>query len=141
MRRRAASPRRQAHSGAWEKAATTRAAGAEQQVAGMLHLRDTGWASGASSVVDSLTLPELQRLELLQNQHPHIYLHYLQHLEHLQNQYTHHFYLLYLLTTELSSPFLHQAVFFLPTLGLKGRPIHTFCGLALLVLFLVVRIL
>ena len=54
---------------------------------------------------------------------------------------THHFYLLYLLTTELSSPFLHQAVFFLPTLGLKGRPIHTFCGLALLVLFLVVRIL
>ena len=34
MRRRAASPRRQAHSGAWEKAATTRAAGAEQQVAG-----------------------------------------------------------------------------------------------------------
>ena len=44
MRRRAASPRRQAHSGAWEKAATTRAAGAEQQVAGMLHLRDTGCA-------------------------------------------------------------------------------------------------
>ena len=38
-------------------------------------------------------MPELQRLELLQNQHPHIYLHYLQHLEHLQNQYTHHFYL------------------------------------------------
>ena len=42
---------------------------------------------------NALSLPELQRLELLQNQHPHIYLHYLQHLEHLQNQYTHHFYL------------------------------------------------
>ena len=50
-------------------------------------------AASAAKCARRQALPELQRLELLQNQHPHIYLHYLQHLEHLQNQYTHHFYL------------------------------------------------
>ena len=61
MRRRAASPRRQAHSGAWEKAATTRAAGAEQQsrtcdslAPGVLGVRGALQGHGSTRSAESL---------------------------------------------------------------------------------------
>lgn len=53
---------------------------------------------------------------------------------------THHAFLLYLLATEVSGPFLHQAVFFLPKAGKVGTPIHTFCGVMLILTFFLVRV-
>ena len=53
---------------------------------------------------------------------------------------THHVYLLYLLSTELSSPFLHQMVFFLPKAKREGTLFHTFCGVMLLLIFFFVRV-
>jgi len=52
-----------------------------------------------------------------------------------------HFFVLQLLSTELTSVLLHPAVFFLPKHGFKGTPLHTAAGLALLASFTVLRIL
>lgn len=53
---------------------------------------------------------------------------------------THHIYLLYLLATELSTPFLHQTTFFLPKAGLADTAFHKFNGVMLILIFFFLRV-
>lgn len=52
-----------------------------------------------------------------------------------------HVYVLYMLSTEVSSVLLHPAVFYLPKHGLGGTPVHITVGLALVAVFFVLRVL
>ena len=51
------------------------------------------------------------------------------------------FYVLHMLSTEITSCLLHPAVFFLPKHGLKGTTLHTVVGLSLIGAFTIFRIL
>ena len=55
--------------------------------------------------------------------------------------HSHEYFVLQLLSTELTSALLHPAVFLMPKHGLKGTAVHTATGLSLLAAFMVWRML